>query len=343
MTPPTPPIEIVGGGLAGLSLGLALRRHDVSVTLLEAGHYPRHRVCGEFIAGLDATTIARLGLAPFLEDALHHREVAWFLNDTERPARLQNLPSPALGLSRHTLDARLAAAFVAAGGELRIDTRAADLAPRAGRVFATGRRRGRSPWIGLKIHARGLVLSRDLELHLGAQAYVGLARVETGAVNVCGLFRRRALCAKGSNLLLGYLQAAGLGTLAARLAAATLNPESFCAVAAVSFDGRVPADDRVCLGDACAMIPPFTGNGMAMAFQSAALALDPLLAFARGNQPWTETARVIKTAFRRRFRLRLATADALHPFLLTPPRQRVLRTLNRARLLPLRPLYAALH
>lgn len=343
MNPGSKPIEIIGGGLAGLSLGLALRRSGVDVTIFEAGNYPRHRVCGEFITGLAPATIARLGLAPFLADALHHNEVAWFLDDAARPARIQTLPSPALGLSRHALDARLAAAFVAAGGDLRTGTRVTDLAPRAGRIFATGRRRGNSTWMGLKIHARGFTLSRDLELHLGENAYVGLARVETGEVNICGLFRRRALCAKGANLLLGYLQAAGLATLAARLAASELDTASFCAVAAVSFDGRVPASDRVCLGDACAMIPPFTGNGMAMAFQSADLALDPLLAFARGEQPWTQTSRAIHTALRREFRVRLATADALHPFLLAPPRQSILRSLNRARLLPLRPLYAALH
>ena len=336
-------IEITGGGLAGLSLGLALRRAGVGVTIFEAGNYPRHRVCGEFITGLAPSTIARLGLAPFLDDALHHREVAWFLNDTARPARIQMLPSPALGVSRHALDARIADAFVAAGGELRTGTRVTDLAPRAGRVFATGRRRGNSTWMGLKIHARGLDLARDLELHLGENAYVGLARVETGEVNICGLFRRRPLCAKGADLLHGYLQAAGLARLAERLAATDVDLGSFCAVAAVSFDRRVPASDRVCLGDACAMIPPFTGNGMAMAFQSAELALDPLLAFARGEQPWTLVSRSIQASLSRLFRVRLATAGALHPFLFAPHRQRWLRALNRAHLLPLRPLYTALH
>ena len=343
------PVEIVGGGLAGLSLGLALRHAGVPVTLFEAGRYPRHRVCGEFITGLSSATIARLGLAPFLADALHHREVAWFIGSGtgEKPARVQRLPSPALGLSRHALDARLAAAFTAAGGDLRSNTRFADSAvtPVAGRVFATGRRRSRSPWLGLKIHARGLALARDLELHLGDQAYVGLSRVEDNVVNLCGLFRRRALCAKGENLLLGYLQAAGLTALAARLAAAETDPASFCAVAAVGFDRRVvaPAADRVCLGDTCAMIPPFTGNGMAMAFQSAEAALDPLLDYARGATTWSDTCQLIHHALRRRFRLRLASAAAVHPFLLQPLRQRMLGALSRAHLLPLRPLYAALH
>ncbi len=343
------PIEIIGGGLAGLSLGLALRRADVPVTIFEAGHYPRHRVCGEFITGLSAATITTLGLAPYFSDALHHREVAWFIGSdaTAKPTRIQRLPSPALGLSRHALDHRLAAAFTAAGGVLLSNTRfpETDTPSVPGRVFTTGRRRSRSPWLGLKIHARDVTLTRDLELHLGDHAYVGLARVEDGSVNVCGLFRRRALCAKGANLLLGYLQATGLTALAARLAASELETTSFCAVAAVSFDRRViaPPPRRVCLGDTCAMIPPFTGNGMAMAFQSAETALPPLLAYARGTAAWSDTCAVISRALRRRFRLRLASAAAVHPFLFSPPRQRVLSALNRARLVPLAPLYAVLH
>jgi flavin-dependent dehydrogenase len=334
-------IEIVGGGLAGLSLGLALRRAGVPVRLLEAGDYPRHRVCGEFITGLSGQTMARLGLTPFLADALQHHEVAWFLPNCV--SRIQQLPSPALGLSRHALDARLAKAFVEAGGELLTRTRATDLSDQPGRVLATGRRRSRSPWMGLKMHVANLELTRDLELHLGDQAYVGLSRVEGDQVNVCGLFRRRELCAKGSNLLLGYLQAAGLTELAARLAAAKPDEASFCAVAAVEFTPRVPVGDGARLGDACAMVPPFTGNGMAMAFQGAETALDPLLRFAHGEASWPETCRELHSALRRRFRLRLASAGALHPYLLQPGRQRWLARLNRAHLLPLRPLYTLLH
>jgi flavin-dependent dehydrogenase len=342
------PIEIVGGGLAGLSLGLALRTAGIPTTIFEAGHYPRHRVCGEFITSLAAPTITRLGLAPFFVDALHHTEVAWFIGSapSDTPARVQRLPSPALGLSRFALDARLAAAFTAAGGVLRANTRFATDEPVPGRVFATGRRRSPSAWLGLKIHARHLVLARDLELHLGDQAYLGLARVEDGSVNVCGLFRRRALCAKGADLILGYLQAAGLTALAARLARAELDPATFCAVAAVGFDRHVVVaspSTRLSIGDACATIPPFTGNGMAMAFQSAECALDPLLAYSRGATDWPKACQLIHDALRRRFRMRLAAAEFAHPFFFRPPRQRLLSALNRAHLLPLRPLYAALH
>jgi flavin-dependent dehydrogenase len=318
-----------------------LQRHGVPVVLRDAGRYPRHRVCGEFIAGLAPSTVSRLGLAPILADALQHREVAWFLPG--EPVRLQRLPEPALGISRHVLDVRIADAFVAAGGTLETGVRVTDLAPRPGRVFATGRRRGPPAWIGLKVHVRSLELARELELHLGEQSSVGLAQIENGEVNVCGLFRRRPLASRGSSILISYLNAAGLEVVAQRIAGAEHAEESFCAVAGLDFDRRVEPADVIRLGDACAMIPPFTGNGMAMAFQSAEAALDPLLAYAGGQQTWKETCRDTHASLRRRFRLRLASAQLLHPFLLEPRRQRCLAALNRAQLIPLTPLYATLH
>jgi flavin-dependent dehydrogenase len=337
----THPIEIIGGGLAGLSLGLALRRENVPVRILEAGDYPRHRVCGEFIAGLREQTQNRLELTPFLEGAAPNREVRWYVRD--RAARDQRLPDMAPGISRWTLDARLARAFVSAGGDLQTGHRFGDHRDVPGRIFATGRRRAKSRWLGLKIHAIDLPVARDLELHLGEEAYVGLARIEESRVNICGLFRRRALSATGCELLFKYLDAAGLTSLGDRLRAANLDSSSFSAVAAVDFDPRIPSTGDVRVGDALAMIPPFTGHGMAMAFQSAELALDPLIAFARGEISWPKAQSRIHAAQHRRFRLRLASASALHSFLHQPSRQRWLGALNQIRLLPLRPLYAVLH
>lgn len=335
------PIEIVGGGLAGLSLGRALQRHGVPTTIREAGDYPRHRVCGEFITSLSERTKSSLGLGPPLAGACLHRDVAWFLRN--ELTRVQSLPEPALGISRHTLDARLARDFVEAGGTLHTHARADVGGDVEGRLFATGRRPARSPWLGLKLHVEGWQLAHGLEVHLGEQAYVGVCAVAGSRVNVCGLFRRRPISHRGPPLLLAYLRATGLGTLAARLEDAAIEPDSFCAVAGLGFARRIPASDRIQLGDAAAMIPPFTGNGMTMAFQSAEIAFEPLLAYARGDRSWRETVTRVNASMRTRFRVRLASAGLLHPFLLEPRRQRWLRALTRSRLLPLRPLYAMLH
>ena len=347
-------VEIVGGGLAGLSLGLALRRAGVPVTLHEAGEYPRHRVCGEFIAGLDERTRARLGLDPLLADAGPRREVAWLSEGSV--VRRQTLPEPALALSRHVLDRRLSDAFVEAGGDLRLRSRVESKIALPGRVFAQGRSKTTdSPWLGLKCHARGLRLEAGLEVHLGERAYVGLCEVEDGRVNISGLFHRRAgLGLDRVSALPAYLRAAGFAALAERLAAAgvEIDPASRCAVAGLRFgrarsrngeNGDTGQDARMRIGDAHALTPPFTGNGMAMAFQSAELALDPLLAWSRGEADWPATCARVRHGLRTRFRVRLAVAEILHGTLLKPGAQRGLVACARAGLLPFDSLYRLLH
>jgi len=339
-------VEIVGGGLAGLGLGLALCRAGIPAAVFETHAYPRHRVCGEFLTGLDPVTIARLGLAPLLRDALRHHHVAWYRHG--RPVRRHRLPLPALGLSRYVLDARLAEAFTAAGGVLRTGVRVSPDAAPPGRVLAVGRRRRPSPWLGLKVHACGLRLGADLEVHLGDHAYVGLAGVEGGRVNVCGLFCRQpdapeSGAGPGPAALLRHLEGAGLGDLARRLEAAELDASSFSAVAALSFRPARPEPGRISLGDSLAMTPPFTGNGMAMALQSAALAVEPLSAWARGGREWAQAVEATNRRLWRRFRTRLVSASLLHPFLLKSPLQSWLAFASRTRLLPLRPLYQLTH
>jgi len=336
------PIEIVGGGLAGLALGLGLRRAGVAVTVFEAGGYPRHRVCGEFITGLKKATIEQLGLAPFLADAQPKNNVIWYFR--EKPVWRHRLPAPALALSRHVLDARLAEAFVALGGTLKTGQRIDPQAAPAGRVFAVGRRRSRAEWLGLKVHLRGVPLAAELEFHLGTHAYVGLCEVEDGWVNVCGLFRQRpGLTGTRTTLLESYLRATGLVALAERLATAEPCPTSYCAVAGIGFGAGRTSPQRIELGDAFAMIPPFTGNGMAMAFESAAVALAPLTAWARNEATWESTVTTIHRRLARHFRLRLRSAAALHPLLLSPRTQPWVAAAARTGCVPLSPLYHALH
>jgi 2-polyprenyl-6-methoxyphenol hydroxylase-like FAD-dependent oxidoreductase len=341
-------VTILGGGLAGLALGLGLRRRDVPVELHEAGDYPRHRVCGEFIAGLDDTTAELLALGPHLADARRLQGIAWFTRG--RCAGGQTLPTPAFGLSRHALDTRLAEALRAAGGA--VFTRSRLTSPRplpAGLVCAAGRRPAtRSRWMGLKRHVRNLPLAADLELHLGRQAYVGLSGVEGGVVNVCGLFDRIAVNGTaGDDRFVAALHASGLPELARRVAAAAPVPGSDCAVAALAFAVRPHATTEpvtaIAVGDRLGMIPPFTGDGMAMAFQSAACAVGPLADWAAGTTDWATCAAAVRQAQVRRFRRRFAAAAGLHPFLLQRGPQALFAWLSRNGWLPFRPLFHLLH
>lgn len=329
-------ITIVGGGLAGLSLGIALRERNIPVTVLEAGSYPRHRVCGEFISGVDESTLSRLGILPLFTDARRHETLIW--HERGKVLHRNRLPDAAIGISRHELDERLRLRFEELGGDLRTGNRARPQ-PADGLVWAAGRRPRNGRWIGLKAHVRGLPMEADLEMHAGTNGYAGLAGVEDGWVNVCGLFRiDRKLEAKGPDLLTAYLAAGGHPRLAEQLRAAEWREGSFSGVAGFEL-GRQPAvPGLLCLGDAESMIPPFTGNGMSMAFQAAEAAVGPLAAWSHGGICWESTRHTISSDLRKLFRRRLSTALFLHRVLLSDRGRTLLQTLSSARLLPFKPV-----
>jgi len=326
------PITIVGGGLAGLTLGIGLRQRGVPVTLHEAGHYPRHRVCGEFISGRGQDSLARLGLRELIKQAgAVSAQTAAFFTATQSSAP-RPLPAPAICLSRFALDVALADKLRALGGELIEGERVAAENIGEGLVRATGRRvqvePGGSRWFGLKIHARNVTLAADLEMHVSSNGYVGLCKINGGEVNVCGLFRKRASnpgdAPNGRDLLLGQPGS----PLRERLAGAAFDEDSFCAVAGLLLrPEQAAARTELCVGDAITMIPPVTGNGMSMAFESAELAVAPLAAWSRGETPWSVARRKIARDCDTAFARRLAWAKWLQRLVLTPALQNPLAAL----------------
>jgi hypothetical protein len=63
------------------------------------------------------------------------------------------------------------------------------------------------------------------------------------------------------------------------------------------------------------MIPPVTGNGMSMAFESARLALGPVAAFAAGDVSWEAATARVASACSGAFTIRLRWARWLHRFM----------------------------
>jgi len=293
MTDQSNPIIIAGGGLAGLSLGIGLRSRGMPVSVIESGNYPRHRVCGEFISGVTPADLEKLAIPTALDEAISNRSTTWHTND--RCFFESELPSPAMGISRFALDQQLAKQFQDFGGDLQTGKRfSPENSKTEGTILAIGRpRRTDSDWIGLKAHIRDFELHSDLEMHLGDGGYLGISRVENGVANACGLFHvQKSTKASKTELLLAYLEASELSKLAKRIRSAEIVPESCLGVNAFELGRQLPPPttdpDKIRLGDQFAIIGPFTGNGMSMAFQSAAVAIDPLTAFAKNEISWTE-------------------------------------------------------
>ena len=329
-------ITIAGGGLAGLSLGVALCRAGIPVVLHEAGRYPRHRVCGEFINGVGKETLSNLGIAHLFSDTILSEETHWFIGS--RKVFAGRLERPAIGVSRKWLDLKLAGMFENLGGTLHTGSRQRELR-QEGVVWAAGRRGERkSKWLGLKVHVENLQDLQGLEMHMGRSGYVGLAPVEEGRVNVCGLFRLRQYGGKGPEMLWNCLHGNGLESLSERLRQSGPDPSSFTAVSALRFGGQPGNDGVLALGDAESMIPPFTGNGMSMAFEAAETALGPLCRYSEGKASWETVVQDVRCGLTERFRRRLLMARILHPFLLTHAGRAFLSGVTLSGLLPFKAL-----
>jgi menaquinone-9 beta-reductase len=321
--PAPKPITIVGGGLAGLTLGIGLRQREIPASVWEAGHYPRHRVCGEFISGRGQDVLARLGLLELFRQggSVHAHTAAFYLGRAGSPVRL--LSTPALCLSRFAMDALLADHFRELGGELRENARWREGDFGEGVVRANGRRlQPRAEgclWFGLKVHARHVPLAADLEMHGTQTGYVGFCRLKDGEVNVCGLFRRSASKPDAPRPWTDVLRGQPGSPLWERLAGAAFDRDSFCSVAGLSLRPcRAASQSECCIGDALTMIPPVTGNGMSMAFEAAEMAIGPLAAYSRGERSWSEARQSVAAGCDRAFGRRLAWARCLQWMMFTP-------------------------
>ncbi|HEY1170736.1 MAG TPA: FAD-dependent monooxygenase [Verrucomicrobiae bacterium] len=322
------PITIIGGGLAGLTLGIALRKEGVPVTIYEAGQYPRHRVCGEFLSG-EGLEILRgwgIGDAAMREGAREAKTVKWYAEDTV--TEVMSLPKPALCISRYRLDGILAEMFVKMGGHLLTGSRyTGDYGQ--GVVRATGRQVQTEAegwrWIGIKAHATGVTLEADLEMHLRADAYVGMCQVENDRTNICGLFRTKEPIGELKTRWEGLLLGGKNYTLTKKLKNVTFDKESLSFVAGLPIKSFQNDDIGVLsVGDSSAMIPPVTGNGMSLAVESGRLASEAILGYSMAERDWGATQALVHQSYVRRYGGRLRWAGWLQEGVFHPLTRKIL-------------------
>jgi 2-polyprenyl-6-methoxyphenol hydroxylase-like FAD-dependent oxidoreductase len=306
----TKSIQIAGGGLAGLTLGIALRRQNIPVEVWESSNYPRHRVCGEFISGAGRNVLSSLGLEKILfqRGARVARTVAFF--DTRHLLARRTLPFEALCCSRYVLDQTLATQFRAMGGILHENSRRKVDANEPGVIVATGREPSAAEdgwrYFGLKAHARNLTTTTDLEMHFQRNAYIGVARIAEDRVNICGLFRSREPHAEIRATWRQWLSGAPGSPLRNRIDQESFDEQSFCSVAGLGLRSKSAEPARGArIGDAITMIAPVTGNGMSMAFESAGFAAPILVNYSRGKTDWNDCSSTIAFICNHNFRRRL--------------------------------------
>jgi menaquinone-9 beta-reductase len=304
---------VIGGGPAGAMAAMRLVEAGREVVLLEKERAAHHKVCGEFLSSEAARYLRAAGVDPLRLGAAQLLRLR--LATGEHSVETE-LPFRALSLSRKVLDAELMARAEDSGCVMQRgvtverltregDGWRADLADggwmRAQSVFlATGKHdlRGwkreagiagaRSDFVGFKLHWRLRPEATDavrdaMELFLFRGGYGGLSLVEGDAANLCLVVRRAVLSASGGWTGLLLRICARNRQLRRRLDGAQPMWERPLAVGWIPYGFLAREYDRRChgewrLGDQAAVIPSFTGDGMAIAMHSGALAAEMYLA-----------------------------------------------------------------
>jgi|HubBroStandDraft_1064217.scaffolds.fasta_scaffold70665_2 flavin-dependent dehydrogenase len=296
---------VIGGGLAGSMAAIELARAGRDVLLIEREPCAHHKVCGEF---LSAETLEYLKLAGVSPIALGAAPIGFVRLCAGRKTAEVELPFTALSLSRYVLDeamltsaanrgckairgaaverlAREGSEWNATLSEGR-STRAQTALLANGKHDLRGWARGagkQTDLVGFKMHwrlapAQTRELREWMELFLFPGGYGGLSLVEREIANLCFVVKRGTIQKLG-----GYREVfeAVLGEsqgLARRLTGAEPLWSRPLAISPIPY-GHLSetADGAWRVGDQFAVIPSFTGDGMAIALHSGAMAAEMIL------------------------------------------------------------------
>ncbi|MFJ5616520.1 geranylgeranyl reductase family protein [Micromonospora sp. NPDC093243] len=283
-------VVVVGAGPAGSAAALAARRGGARVLLLDRADFPRDKACGDGIAAHALDVLDELGVRDAV--AGYRPLPALRLVGPGGDTVARTLPRPAYTVPREVFDARLVAAAVASGAELRRhavrrveqrDDRVVldgELAARvvvgadgAGSVVRRALGHPVNPDRHLALAMRGyaaarpgppeqLIVTADARWPAYAWSFPigdGRANIGYGEVLRGEPLTREHLLDRLAALLPGTDPAAVDGLRAHHLPLSTHRPS--------------PGRGRVLLaGDALSLINPFTGEGIFYALLSGALA-----------------------------------------------------------------------
>jgi flavin-dependent dehydrogenase len=289
---------IVGGGPAGLAVGVVAAGRGLDVLLLERGALPADKACGEGLLPSGVRALEELGARALLDRSASSpvRAIRWVDGSISAEARL---PAPGgLGVRRTALSAALLARARAVGVEVRenatvrghrrrsdeveVEVHADGGAERArllvaadGLASSIRRREGLevpsagAPRFGLRRHFARAPWTDAVEVHFGDQVEAYVTPVGPGRVGIAFLCEGsarasyRALLARFPELL---RRVAGSGYDSELAGAGPL---------ARAVRART-ADRLVLVGDASGYLDAITGEGLSLAFQGA-LALGRVL------------------------------------------------------------------
>jgi flavin-dependent dehydrogenase len=332
-------VVVIGAGPGGSSAAIELARAGAHVALLEAGHFPRQKVCGEFVSSESLALLTSLlgsSEGALLSDSEHIHRARFFV---DRACTTAPVSPAAASIPRVLMDHALWRAAQGAGVTCYDDSpalqiahgetmhilldRGHHIAARAV-IDATGRwsrlrpqeqsvalRDSAPKWIGVKAHYHEAEPSRSVDLYFFDGGYCGVQPVGANEINACSMMRSDR--ARSLNDVFPLHPA--LRERASRWKLAS----DHVSTAPLVFRPRRPIDRTVLhVGDAAGFIDPFVGDGIALALRSGHLAAQSLIPMLDGTRSPEESARQYERSYRAAFEGIFRSAERIRALLELP-------------------------
>ncbi len=316
-------VAVIGGGPAGTSAAITAARLGFKVLLLEAGSFPRHKVCGEFVSGEALSILADLIPQEQITHAPRIGTARIFLDHAR--ATLPVSPAAA-SISRYNLDVALWNSAASAGCVVRnrnrvkrveksqngfaINLDSEEIIARAV-INASGRWSGLSTpgpvqeqWIGLKGHFWETHWSEFCDLYFFEGGYCGVQPIGNGMVNAAAMVRPGVAKTLSTVFALNrdlYHRSRSWAPVGDPVSTAPL----FFRAPTTSENGMLLA------GDAAAFLDPVAGDGISIALHSGSLAAKALAPFLRSECTVQDAALQYDRAYRRLIQPALVNASRL--------------------------------
>ncbi len=291
-------IGIAGGGLAGLTVAIQLRKKGYAVALWEKNRYPFHRVCGEYISKESWDYLQSCGIDLH---ALRLPEINQLEVSAPGGSLLKaKLDLGGFGISRYYLDYLLyeearklgVAVFdgckvdqlfyhdgsfqiLAGSASLKVKLALGSFGKRSNldvkwqRNFVAQKPNALNNYIGVKYHIKAPLPGNTIALHNFEKGYCGVSKIEADLYCLCYLTTAANLQAAGGIKEMEEAVLFRNGYLRKIFQQSQFVFESPVTVSQVSFSRKELVYNKVALaGDACGMITPLCGNGMSMAMHS---------------------------------------------------------------------------
>ncbi len=335
-------VAIIGGGLAGLSAAIHLRKAGLDVFVIEKKSYPQHKVCGEYISQEVLPYFRKLDLG--VEEIQPQKINRFRLYAPSGKYAEASLDLGGLGIRRYALDNYLYEHALQKGVSFQLNNPALSSVFR-GEHFELKLKKGTTieaktvigsfgkrsvmdksmqrpftatpaDYVGIKYYLKKHFPADLVTLYNFEGGYCGAVQVEDGTVDLALLIKQQQFKKIGGISGLEqylYTQHQAIADLFEGAEQVLVKP---IVISNVSFVPKKQVQDHVLMvGDAAGMIPPLAGNGMAMGIHAAKLASECLIEYFEGRTDRSGMEAQYQKKWQQHFAARLYWGRWLHFFM----------------------------